>query len=540
VTGSPITVYGAAGNQELSTIDIAGSPTQGAGFISTSGATETAAFVFGTPATPVEADIYSTTSTLTFNNTITADGLTKFGAGAMTIATPNDGTTAFGSSVYGLGNDLFYYGNITGLVTLNTGAITLNTSQGLGVGSGSANTIVLTGNGATLQLGDQLGVSAHGILNASTFIVASGILGAPQNLANGVAPLAGYTPNSQGLTVYADPTTGAFPTGYYPTNIVVHGDSSINNAYSQTYTQSIGSLIIPALTTGTNAAGSLDGSGAATGTGVTLGIYGIQVLGTTQLGGDTILNVSLGTSNRTNLEGPIMGIGGTVASPVDTSASLSKFGTGILMLNNSTNGNTFSGPIIINGGVVGTTVTSGSPFGTGPITVDPGGSLRISDPSNIASNVTDSGKISVITEPTGIGFIGMSYNPASSAAVQSLLGNVNFSTTVLASDAQGAVSGGLGIDTSYFTAPLNMASLGDGNLFLGSTSTSGTAFYAAPSLAPGAGNVYRIGGGGGALALSPLYANVLTGTASVQVGVASNGANAAGVVPTNGNGTDVI
>ncbi len=83
---------------------------------------------------------------------------------------------------------------------------------------------------------------------------------------------------------------------------------------------------------------------------------------------------------------------------------------------------------------------------------------------------------------------------------------------------------------------MNLATIGNGTFFLGA---SANAIYAGTSLGVGAGNVYRLGGGGAfSLTLTPATvpaAGVLTGTASVLVGNLGVDGNTSTVVFSNVN-----
>ena len=73
-------------------------------------------------------------------------------------------------------------------------------------------------------------------------------------------------------------------------------------------------------------------------------------------------------------------------------------------------------------------------------------------------------------------------------------------------------SGTFGIDLLGFGTTIDMSALGNGSMSLGSSTTGS---YVASSLGPGAGNSYRLGGGGGTLTLT--QAHVLSGDHSLTI-----------------------
>jgi autotransporter-associated beta strand protein len=147
----------------------------------------------------------------------------------------------------------------------------------------------------------------------------------------------------------------------------------------------------------------------------------------------------------------------------------------------------YSGGTTVNSGGNLLVSGAGAALGTGNVVVANSGVLRLSD----AANVGASAKVSV----SGAAVLGLeaSFDPTPNVASTS--------------------AGVLAIDATNFTAPLNLASLGGGAMFLGSI---GGGTYAATTLGAGASSAYRLGGGGGTLTLSGT--NVLTGANSVTVG----------------------
>ena len=92
-----------------------------------------------------------------------------------------------------------------------------------------------------------------------------------------------------------------------------------------------------------------------------------------------IISVSFGSPGNTTLGGQVTG------------GTLTKYGNGILLL--AATNNNYAATIINEDAtntatsIVGSLTRTGTPFGTGPITVNPGAMLRIADPSNISGNL---------------------------------------------------------------------------------------------------------------------------------------------------------
>ena len=190
--------------------------------------------------------------------------------------------------------------------------------------------------------------------------------------------------------------------------------------------------------------------------------------------------------------------------------------------------------------VLTTTALSGSPFGAGAITVDPGGTLRLPAINSAYTGAYSTGSgITLLSDAAGLAAIGVAYNGA-------------LPSFTLSSSSSGPFAGVLALDTGGLyipTTPLNLNSIGgSGTFFLGST----TGAYYAGTLAPGANNTYRLGGGTGGLSLGAtltsigtgnslssngIAENVLTGSASVQIGALSGAYQSTSVEMVNGNGT---
>lgn len=133
--------------------------------------------------------------------------------------------------------------------------------------------------------------------------------------------------------------------------------------------------------------------------------------------------------------------------------------------------------------IVGSLVRTGTPFGSGTITVDKsGGMLRIADPSNISGNL-----VNLNSDGTGLAGIAVAYNGAL-PAFGAVAGQINATTSVA-----GGYTGVLALDINAYTTALDMSTINGGNMWLG---TSTGSLYFAQTLGAGAGGIYRLGGGG--------------------------------------------
>ncbi len=157
----------------------------------------------------------------------------------------------------------------------------------------------------------------------------------------------------------------------------------------------------------------------------------------------------------------------------------------------------------------GTLTITGTGTGVHSLTtnflVAPGATLNL----NSATNVGGSNTVAVFSNNLGLGALGIGFN----AALPTITGNS---------------SGVLGINTTYNFANLNLATIGNGTFYLGSTA-GGT--YAGTALTIGAGNVWRLGGGGNTLTISN---NIITDANPVLIGAGL--ANGTGALA-NGGGT---
>ena len=154
-------------------------------------------------------------------------------------------------------------------------------------------------------------------------------------------------------------------------------------------------------------------------------------------------------------------------------------------------------------------------LGNGPVTLSAGSSLSVNSQSNLGT-----GKKITIVGNSALIVANDSLDPA---------------TLISSSSSQGYLE----IGGSTYSQSLNFGILGDGTLSLG-VADGQTVVYAASTLQPGAGNVYRLGGNMNQTATQLVISghdNVLTGSASLQTsGVVSlmNANNFTGGTTVNG------
>jgi fibronectin-binding autotransporter adhesin len=442
-------------------------------------------------------------------NALTGSGIvtnTTAGTGVLTIGTVTNAASTFNGNLQdGTG--------LVGLVKAGTGTLTLTPTTGNNSFTGG-----ITINGGILQAGNANAFNSAGT-NVVTFITGAA---AGTNLqVNGnaitIAGLASGATTGSPVVENANATAGSL---------------TIKNTAAFTYAG-----VIQDGTGGGSLALVKDGSGTETltgtntytgGTTITSGILSINkdaALGATSGAlsiGNGKLQVTAGIASTprsiavTNALSAIVvdpGITYIEAGIISGTGTLNKEGKGILQLTGSAN--TYSGGTTVSAGLLDITSTAalGTPLGTGNVSVSPGGNLSLSSIFNKGALQT----ITVTSTPSAKGGIGFSNTALTQAQLVGMF-----------TDSTGTDGGVLSINNGItYSAPISLATLGGGNWFLGSAAT-GTFAGAAANLTVGAGNTYRLGGGGGTLTLS--QAGVLTGNNDVLVG--SN--------TTNGNGTIIV
>ncbi|EDY17460.1 autotransporter-associated beta strand repeat protein [Chthoniobacter flavus Ellin428] len=260
---------------------------------------------------------------------------------------------------------------------------------------------------------------------------------------------------------------------------------------------------------------------------------GVYVEGTTTLGTNNQFNVVFQNFSSSTFGGLVQG------------GTLNKYGNATLLMAGTAN--TYAATVINEAAantatsIVGSLTRSGSPFGSGPITINPGAELRIMDPSNIAGNT-----VNLKTDGEGIGGIGLAVT-MSQATIAGLFGSgaglINVSST-------GDQSASVALDANSWNNAVNIGGIETaiGNskpVWLGSSMNpvqiyfnSGSVNYNASTLTAGAGNTLRIGGGGnqGSIALGVgQFENVLTGNETVMLSASTAGLMQNGPLYVNGN-----
>ncbi|NBV84958.1 MAG: hypothetical protein EBS01_01540, partial [Verrucomicrobia bacterium] len=191
---------------------------------------------------------------------------------------------------------------------------------------------------------------------------------------------------------------------------------------------------------------------------------------------------TLFATNNVIISGSLSGSGGVLV----------KEGIGALSVAGTGSG--FSGNITVDQGTLAS-LSGGTPFGSGAVTVNSAGVLRLAAASNV------NGTLTVNSDNIGLGVLGLAYVGAQPTT--------SFSST-------GNFGGVLAIDVVGYRSSIDMSLLGT-NVLLGSTQGGN---YNATTLGIGTGGVYRLGGGGGALSINAPVLNSGTLVVGAVVGTA--------------------
>lgn len=240
---------------------------------------------------------------------------------------------------------------------------------------------------------------------------------------------------------------------------------------------------------------------------------GLWVRGTTTLIPQARFNSTFNGFSQSTFAGLVTGTG-----PID------KIGNGAITVLNGANN--YSGGTVVHGAAAATAVSTvasayrgtGTPFGTGTITINPGGLLRIADNANIASNA-----VTLKSDGFGLGGLGIAHNGALPAIITAgvpTAGQVKVEST-------GPFDGVLSLDYGYYSQDLNPATVGNGNWWIGN-SQQAEAFYFNDTLGLSANGKYLLGGGGnqsgvnyGSVLVSggrtSLFENIFSGGTANQV-----------------------
>lgn len=388
------------------------------------------------------------------------------------------------------GSELYVDGGFTS----NTAGATLTKSGGqvmriMGNNTVAANTKVHI-NGGTLELRNTSTTNV-----AATPLGAGGANGTTIYLNTGTLAFRGdlSTLNNNDMTMGG---TSATAGGY---NVFVQGDSTISVDRFQGSANDrrvrIGNLTIGSQTL------NIAGAGSATGAGNSWYFY---VNGTTTLNGDPTFNTS---APAPELSGKVSG------------GRIIKQGSATLRLSAADNTNDFNGGMIVQQGWA--QGYNARAFGTGKLDVLPGGGVALGKTSTLLTGQT----VSLRSSSWGLPMIGTIY--AGTHAPSTLLPYLELDNA----------TSGIFAPGGNYTGNIDMSDLfgatvsGDDDWYLGAVAYSDS-IYNGNTLAPGAGNTYRLGGGGGNMRLNRNGAtntttgavganatNLLTGNASVTLGL---------------------
>jgi len=391
-------------------------------------------------------------ASLSFNNAITAPhGLTKTGAGTLNLSIANPGltgTVAVNQGTLAPASDAAL-GNASASLLLDGGS-----TLALSTGFSSARSLVLGASGGTLQAGALAGaVTWSGPISGNGPLIRTGaatLTFSGSNTSAGGTVLAAAAPTY----VNAGSTLGSGDVVVQSSSLVLAGDHAI----PARLTVNAGAAV--AFLSSSPVIGNLSGSGSVVLGGINDGVSPSLFLNNTTL--------TIGASNDSAVfDGSISENFGTQITPGMTiphaSGTLIKTGTGTWTVYN---GQAYSGGTTVNGGTL--LAGANAVLGTGNVTVNAGGTLKLSAISNInaAASITLNG-----------GAVGVEgdFDPTShiaSASTGALLLDANNSSLA-------------GVNSSF--------------LFLGAT---GAVKYTGSTLAPGANNTYRLGAGTGTLTIA--------------------------------------
>jgi autotransporter-associated beta strand protein len=377
--------------------------------------------------------------TLNFGAAGAGEALVYVGSAAATVQAQivaAQGLTKFGGQALNLNS---INPGIGGPVTLNAGTITAR--------------VPFSGTGTPLAAG-------NGVFGGRDVILNGGALQLDSFLAN-AAGTASVNASDIRATAVLD------------SNLFVRGDATLGNNGQATYAR------IPNLTfENGGGASAMNGNGV-----IALALQsGIWAQGTTTLIPQAVFNNSFNGFSQSTFAGLVVENG---------VSDLEKYGNGAITLLNGAN--TYSGGTTIWGTTNATAVSTvasgfrgtGTPFGTGAVTVNPGGLLRIADNANIASNA-----VTLRSDGIGLAGFGLAHNnpvPATTTGAAAP-GTVRVETT-------GPYAGVLTLDYGFRSAPLDMGTLAGGAWWLGN-STQSEAYYFARTLGAASNGRYLLGGGG--------------------------------------------
>ncbi len=458
---------------------IGGSGSLGAGSYAGNIAVQTASF------------IYNSSANQTLSGTISGAGaLTESGPGTLTITAANTftGVTTVTAGTLVLGNNLALQDsalNTSGGGVVSVTGFTTPTIGGL-TGTMNLASVITTGYSSitALTLNPQSGIS-----DTYSGVIADGAVGmtltkngAVTQALNGANTYTGATTINSGVLSVSTLANGGTASGIGQSSSAAA--NLVFNGGTLQYTGGTASTN-RSFTIGSGNAATIDASGSGA-----LTLSGTAVFATTNV--VSSLNLT-GTSTAANT------LSGTLVNNGSGVLGISKTGVGAWQLTGTAN--TYSGGTGVASGLL--SVGSSSSIGTGGATVFNTGELRLSSASNVASGQT-------VTVNAG-GILGVT--------------STGFTQTQLAALIASNSSGILAIDAGAFSNALNMAALGNGQMYLGST-TTGTYTASSLGITPGGtilgfggvpitlGGTYHLGAGGGTLTITQ---DVLVDQASTSI-----------------------
>ena len=469
------------------------------------------------------------TGGLTFLGSPGEQGQQLLVTGADTFSTIINGTVDLGpagnnASIF-LSQNAASQGNLTlnGLITSSGGTASLSMRTG---GTNTLLTLANISNGANNYAGGT-NIFAGEIIAEGNIAAPTGLFGPMQALSNGGLGTGAITLYGGQLNLNEDGAANAN-----------HELLSVNGTTNS----------VPLIIDGPSTIVATSNGGG--GTFKSIGFSSLTI-------GNEILTVNNGNNyaleivGQTNLVGTPTFSVGTNSDPLVFNGAINDGGAGLyfikqgggdLWINNANS--SFAGGAVVNVGAIrfgdysggensagGSTTqfNSTATLGTGTVTINPTAVIHLEG----SGNVTGAGQLNMVSSAVAYSVVGLRNN--FSQFTNSYLSNV-------ISDAN--PNGNFGVialenGVLNFSNPLTMSTIGNGQFFLGAANLSGVTAngtYAASSLGAGAGNLYRLGGGGGTLTVDSIASTTGALVDNSGTGVLIGAPNA----PTNGTGTVIF
>lgn len=444
---------------------------------------------------------------------------TTFGVTATTVAQLNTSTATTVLDINGLTGTNTMTQNVSALASrlrttaatqlLNNGGFTLNIGASAAVGQGAGLFITHTANDTVTHTANFGFGSQEGMLFIATtggtsgVVVLNGTLSGTNGITrfgDGILTLGGANPFTGPLTINAGETrlnnvsAAGLVTGA-ANDINLWGGSLYFNTATQRYNNNITFFNDARLGSVNVANTAFNNLTVAARTGSTAPI----VLDIRNQAGTNVTtafgNFTLNGPARPYVTHPLQ-VNGSLAG----SGALEKFGNDRLFIGGDSTG--YAQPVTIHTGFLESlnSTSTAKPFGTGAMTVNPGGSIRIAAPSNL-----NPGQLTLNSDLGGIAALGLTF-----VADPATLPTFSISSTA-------SWKGTLGISAVGFSRSLDQSTLWGGGVYLGSL-LGDTGTFTGP-LAPD-GSTFRLGTGQGTIRI----ASPLGGAGnSAQIGVSMTG-----------------